>query len=256
MDLIVHFGLGDGILCNSIIRYYYKTHNKLNLFVSNNNFKHMNYMFRDLKNLNYVSCPTDKSEELKVSFIGNFTIETSNFYSWYKENEENGLNGLLGQPFLPFPLAYDLKKLTLITNAGYNVLFDKAFYECANLDFEKKWSDFYLERDLDKEKHLYYDILELTDDEDFIFIHDDKTRGYDINKIDTKSKIIRPDNKDFLIFDYLYTIEKAKEVHCMNSSFICLIDTMKLDTGEKFYHRYVRGYNCDPTLKLQWKIID
>ena len=251
MDLMVHFGLGDQILCNAMIRNYCKTYDNLNLFVAKHNEKSVKFMFRDVKNLNYIVWSHDRS----VSFDGFFTKESSDFFEWYTNNIESGLDGLLNMPFHPFPGAYDFnRRIILITNTKFP--FDASFYENAKLDFEKKWTDFYLERDLDTEKKLYYDILGLKDDDEFIFVHDDHSRGYHITKLDNNLKIIRPDNKDYLIFDYLYVMEKAKEVHVMNSSIMGLIDTMQLRQDNLFYHRYVRGSGADISTKLNWKIIN
>jgi len=251
MDLLLHNGLGDFIICNSLIRIFCKQYDHINVFVVDHNFNSVNFMFRDIKNLNYIVWGHDKS----VKFIGNITEENSDFYKWYINNISRGLHGLLNDEGVG---SYNINDKKIIKITNQSLPFDQSFYQCVNIDFEKRWTDFYFERNLEEEKNVFYNILGLKDDEEFIFVHDDRSRGFSINesKIESSIKIIRPDNKDFSIFDYLYTIEKAKEVHCMNSSFICLIDTMQLNTGEKYYHRYIRGYNCDPTLKLKWKLID
>jgi len=56
------------------------------------------------------------------------------------------------------------------------------------------------------------------------------------------------------IFDYLYTIEKAKEVHVMNSSFMNLIDCIQLRQKGLFYHEYSRP-DTNTVLKLPWRIL-
>ena len=54
-------------------------------------------------------------------------------------------------------------------------------------------------------------------------------------------KRISPDTHMF--FDWIYVIENAKEIHCMDSSYLCLIDCLNLNKDiELFNHRYIRGY--------------
>ena len=49
-----HLGLGDHIICNSIIRYYSKLYDKIFLFVKECNQKNVSFMFRDLNNVEYI----------------------------------------------------------------------------------------------------------------------------------------------------------------------------------------------------------
>jgi len=70
---------------------------------------------------------------------------------------------------------------------------------------------------------------------------------------------IRPiEFKNVGIFDFLMAIEKAKEVHVMNSSFSSLIDSMMLKTNKLFLHEYARtdmGDNPNHKMKLDWNIL-
>ena len=83
---------------------------------------------------------------------------------------------------------------------------------------------------------------------DYIFVHDDHERNRFINVetdmfvykphsklIDKKSEFFQCDNSN--IFSYIWIIENAKEVHCMNSSFNWMIELMKLgDKKTNFFH--------------------
>ena len=76
--------------------------------------------------------------------------------------------------------------------------------------------------------------------EDYIFLHEDVNRNYIIDRnyiINKDLRIISPiegltDN----IFDYCYLLENAKEVHCIDSSFRLLADSINLKTLDLFYH--------------------
>lgn len=116
--------------------------------------------------------------------------------------------------------------------------FELQFYKMANTPIEYKHEKFFIERDLYKEKQLF-EALEL-ESGNYVFLHDG---GFKIKNdlIDSKLKIVRPNTHGF--FDWMYIIENAKEIHAIDSSFICLIDCMKLNNKIKLYnHRYVRQY--------------
>ena len=107
----------------------------------------------------------------------------------------------------------------------------------------------------------YTDSYYTYDNEEYLFVHDDPERDRHFKEefVDKRIKTIRPiDHKDIGLFDFIYTIENAKEVHVMNSSFSCLIDTMKISTNKLFLHEYARndmGDNPNHKLKLDWTII-
>lgn len=115
--------------------------------------------------------------------------------------------------------------------------FELQFYNMSNIPIDYKWSKFYVKRDMNKEIELF-NSLNLTKN-NYIFLHDG---GYKIKSelINNDYPIIRPDSHG--LFDWMYVIENAKEIHCIDSSFICLVDCM--DTGDipLYNHRYVRNY--------------
>ncbi|HPI82715.1 MAG TPA: hypothetical protein PK122_05805 [Candidatus Paceibacterota bacterium] len=131
--------------------------------------------------------------------------------------------------------------------------FDQLFYEDTKIPFEYKWEKFHYERDLKREREVYYDILGLSDKSEFIFIHEGNYKPIS-KELPKDMSVIKPDNKDVGIFDYLYTIERAYQIHVGNSSFMNLIDCIRLRNDNIFYHEYSRpGINT--VLKLPWKIL-
>jgi hypothetical protein len=111
----------------------------------------------------------------------------------------------------------------------------------AGLDFSVRFDEFYLERDISKEKNVI-ETLNPTG-EKYVFVHDDSSRGFsiDLEKVQTDCKIIMNDTQ-FNVFDYLTLIENAEEVHFMQSSFKELICSFKLDKPILYQHNYVRQY--------------
>jgi hypothetical protein len=165
---------------------------------------------------------------------------------------------------LKFLQQIDRQKILIIGHEDYREMlksnprlrFDKYFYDAAMVPFEEKWNSFYLERNLDKEKQIFHNVFHLTEDDKFIFLHE----GKNIHSIqhNTSYKILNSsDYPEISIFDFLYTIEKATEVHVVNSAFLSLIDILKLRNNNIYYHKYVRPDEYEqPHLKLNWKIIE
>ena len=229
--LVYHnMGLGDHILCNGLIRAWAERKEYILLFVKKNNFNNVSFMFRDNK---------------KIKLIQSNDLDSRYFLKNINLKEEDIRLDCL---------------TTRQTDTYKNDTFDEGMYSLGGLSIQDKWDYFYFERDEEREKNVFYNILKLKDDEDFIFVHEHKERGRHIKKEHLSDlKIINPSNyQDIGIFDFLYTMEKAKEIHLHNSSFLCLVDSIQLRNDNIFFHDYVLD-NPDPwitpKLKLEWKRI-
>lgn len=197
-----HLGLGDHISCHGIVRYHCEKYDRVHLFVKENNYKNVSYMFNDIKNINYL--------------IGD-DIFANNYL------RENNINNV---KYIGFNLLNNSKNLEF------------QFYEIAGLSIDLKWSKFHINRDIEREKEIFN--LHGLEKNNYIFLH---KGDYDIREeyLSKGLKIVEP--KDYGLFDWMYVIENAKEIHCIDSSFICLIDCMNLNDDIKLYnHRYVRDY--------------
>ena len=224
-----HLGMGDMISCNAIVRTYAEQYDKVYVFCKPKYTKNVMYLYRDNDKV-YVMPMDDAQIEqfMKISPNNNYLI--------------------VGHKKLHEELRNDPK-----------ARFDQVFYKMANVPFEDKWSKFYFQRDLEKEKDVFYNKLGLKDGEKFIFVHDDKERPMMVSKLPQGVKVVKPDRQDISIFDFLYTIEQAEEVHCIDSSFFNLIDCLQLRQHGLFFHKYVKialvGEGGTPTTKLPWVVL-
>lgn len=92
---------------------------------------------------------------------------------------------------------------------------------------------------------------------DYNFIHDDAKREFEINSkhINREYFIIRPMTAE-TIFSYSDIICKAKEIHCIDSSFLHLAESLPT-TGKLFYHKYARQGSEDyKYLTKKWEVIE
>lgn len=119
---------------------------------------------------------------------------------------------------------------------GIGSSFDEAFYTGQNIPFDYRFSKFKFLRNYENENKAF-NFINLANEE-YIFVHG----KIDRNKIRKDLKII--DNPvEFGIFDIIKIVENATEVHIMESSIKCLINSFVFDKPSFYYHQYVRGYS-------------
>lgn len=219
-----HLGLGDHIICNAMVREYYKRYGELSIFCKKHNTESVSYMFRDLLNLKILTGDDSfamkylrKIPEKDIIRIGHTGIE------W--ENRTN--------------------------------TFDHTFYKQALLNFDLRWSGFHINRDKNKEAE-FFNRFGLNPGA-YIFIHEDKERAYGINE-----RYLNKDIKRFYvnknvtsnIFDYLQIIDNAAEIHVIESCVQLITDSLpELNIESRLIaHRYARTEE-PPQLKRKWNVI-
>jgi len=198
-----HLGLGDHIICNAIVRHYKKKYDKLYVFCKPHNFENVSYMYRDDINIEVLPIGEDNDVNIYIS----------------KNNLESKV------------VRVGFEYVSRCNHSS----FDECFYTCINLDFSARYNEFFFKRDLEKEIEVFKNLN--PHDEPYIFIHG----NIDKNKIRKDLKIIE-NPVNYKIFDLIHIIENAQEVHLMESSIKCLVNSIQMTKPKFFYHRYVRGY--------------
>lgn len=230
-----HLGLGDHILCNGLYREVTKKYDTCVIPIRKSNSRAMSHMVGDEKKIRLIALPDEYAFSMVISMR-----------NYLQANGYDVLNlGYFGEEFL----------------TSGDVRFDLNFYNQAGLPFSLRWSSFSFERNLDRENELF-DLLGCANG-DYLFLHEDVSRGYTIDRqqIDSKLRIIQPDptKSQFSFFDYQRVIEGASEIHCIESSFAALIESVG-STSPKFAHRYSRpqasgDYGHEFTYSLDWHIL-
>lgn len=204
-----HLGLGDHIICNGLVRHFKEIYGCVTVFCKPNNYENVKYMYRDDENI--VVMPIGEDSDI-INYI----------------------------------LSNNIREHTIV--AGFNQkgtetakTFDEAFYNTSNIPFDYRFSKFKFVRDLDKEEQVYKELN--PKDEPYIYLHDDKSRGFsiDIKKVRGDIKIIEND-KRFLMFDMLKIVENAEEVHTMATGMKDLINSFNFKYPDFYLHWYVRRY--------------
>lgn len=215
-----HLGLGDHIICNAIVRNYAKNNDLIYLFVKPCNFDSVSFMYRDLNNIK-------------------FLIGDDNFAEKYIK--DNNITNLLKVGF---------EKLQIKRN-----IFDESFYEIANIPFEKRWTDFYLPRDTEKELEVFNGFGVKENEYAFIQIDSKRSISIDMSKIKSGLEIVTSEN-NIKFFDMCYLIENAAEVHSTESAFRPLIEHLNMKTEQLFLHKSSRSsVQLSPTIRKKWFIV-
>lgn len=235
-------GIGDQCICYGILKEFAKHHDRIEVRTD----KTSKYKFKTATRL-YSSIPNVEliDEPYSADDLTNHCIAHTK--AWF-----DAINPWYAEPNLPIPEWYN-----------EDWMFDKQWYFNANVPFNLKWDNFYFERNMEKEKEIFYDILGLKDNEEYTFIHED-VFNKDEDRI-VKREYINPnirlisitDYNNISILDTAYLIENSKEVHVINSSFRTFIDLMNIKHNNLNYHKYTRSNPAEQVaVRLKWNEIE
>jgi hypothetical protein len=84
------------------------------------------------------------------------------------------------------------------------------------MQFDIRFNNFYIERDLDNEMKAFDQLT--SDKKEYIYVHDDSARGFNIDRNKIKSNLPEVVNCfDYNIFQMRKVLENAKEIHTMQT---------------------------------------
>lgn len=218
MAIAPHRGMGDLIICNALFRHFTR-HNSVVVPVKQAYFDSATFMLRDVPSALVVQARTNAEA-----------------YSIVNTFRASGPVLFLG-------------------NRGTNYRreeFDRCFYEQAGLAFETRWTGFRLVRDPS---------IELTaPTRPHAFVHEDPSRGFAIDRsracFSGLPECTAVAGVTGNIFAWLPCILSASEIHCIDSSFALLIDSLDIDSSVRlFLHRYARPAVTIPTYHLHWEYL-
>jgi len=224
-----HLGLGDHFICNGLVREIIKKNefDTYILFVKNRNYVTIKNMYLDIKNLDF------------------YIVDDNNGDVEIRNMLEHNKNNIVVGYFANF------------WGSNFSKTMDENFYKQANVSHDCRWTSFKINRNLDNEQKLY-DKYNITSE--YIFIHDDDDRKIKTFRKDLQ--IIKPiNNITDNVLDYMKIIENATEIHCIDSSFKSLIESIDVN-GKLFFHQYAsqvyklyKGEWGLPLIKKNWIIL-
>jgi len=205
-----HLGLGDSIICNGMVNYLSKKLEKVFLVVNERYFDQINYLY--LNNSKIELLPVKDHLDKKIldfSKQKNLKILKVGF-----ENRKKG----------PF-------NLQLYKQLGLN-------YKISFQNFQFPLDD-HKSNELKKHLFKYYKIQD-----DFILVHSETDHyNFDLEIKSQHGAIHVEKNSDLFnnIFLYSHLIQEAKEIHCVDSSFIHFVE--RVNTNSILYYHKNRKSN-------------
>lgn len=229
-----HQGLGDHILCNGLYRQISAKNKRVFISVKSAYYIELSNMLSDCKNITLIKIPNYKSWKstrilkLFARIIGVRVV---------------GL-GSYGADFFP-----------------KGVRFDNNFYNQAEVEFKERWESFHVPRNYQKEEAIY-NLLGCKKGR-YVFLHEDIDRNFiiDRNLLPQNIRVVSPlpPNHGFNLVDYRLVIERAFEIHVIESSFAAFIESIPTN-NTLIAHRYSRPHALNDfrhefTYTKKWKII-
>jgi len=225
MDTIAihhHLGLGDHFLCNGLVRYLKETHKaKTILPAKSRNYETVKAMYADDPEIIILEYDNDLADNL-------FTQSNE----WKRADKQFKI----GHERTVYPY------------------WDISFYDCANIPFSTRWTHFKVNRINSNEQNLFN---KLDIQEPFILVHRNSSIGEFELDINTQYRTIEVTSLTENLLDWYKIIELAKEIHCIDSSFLHFAQSIK-DKG--FFHDIRRKRRIDisppPQLNPTWTTIN
>ena len=216
-----HLGLGDSVVCNGMANYLTKHYSKI-----------------------YIPSPSPYYKMIKHLYKNNSKIEIFEISNGNRDN---------------FIYNFSFEKKLQILKVGFEKVgkkhFNKAFYRQLNLPYSYSFKYFSLPED-SRSIELSYDLINRSkiDKNNYSLIHKEShDNNLQLKLMNNQNRIFVTKNTDKFknIFLYNDLIKNAKEIHCINSSFLHLVE--RVDTSAKLFFHNIRGGRV--FLKNNWKII-
>ena len=213
-DLFVyhHLGLGDMIHCNGMIRYLLDRLNadrNVNVFCKARNLGMTQWMYRDEPRIHLLPIAEGERESPFV---------------------QRTLKNHRSRNFL----SVGHRALKSLERAYPRAFYDELFYRQVGLPYSIRYDWCYWQRDLAEEERVYQ---KLAPETPYVFVHDDASRGFSIDTSTIGMAIVRNDITES-IFHMGLLLERAAEVHCMESSIRCMLESLDLSHCKLFYHNF------------------
>lgn len=244
-----HTGLGDSFICNGIVHIYAENFcNTLHLPCEQRYYETINCLYQDFDNI--IVHPFNENWAILEQEVKNFSQE--NKYPLIRIGFENLFHSNLHR--------VNCEKERFAIN------FDRQFYEQANVLYKDRYEKFILPKKIINEDKLYDELTE--GEKDYILVHKSSSLNesypidiFSYNKYKDIKVIEILKSQTSNLLDYVKLIKNAKEIHCVPSSFHCLVDSISRRINAGLYYHNIRlntliQVNCCTTGKNRWNVID
>lgn len=237
-----HLGLGDFINCNGLIRTLSKKieiNDNLYLFTPSRFEKLISFMYRDEPKIKTVSLVINEKK------IKGKTIRKKDISKSLEEEKtmEKFLLSLSDQNYEFIKIGYDFywptSNLNLDKDKPWTA--DMIFYKQMNIPYKFRYTKCYWQRDKVAEEKVFNTLVK-DKSKPYAFIHDEPKRGFIIKEENILSnlQIVRNSSKEN-IFNFALILERASEIHVMESSIRCMLETLDTSRAQHYLYRFTNG---------------
>ena len=254
-DLVFHHhtSLGDNFICNGIVHTYAEQLcERLHIPCHHKYLETIECLYQDFDNI--IICP----------FNDDWATLEQEMFPWAQEK---------GWPVtrIGFEKVY-YRRLQRLNSPPefFAVNFDRQFYEQAGILFKDRYEKFTLPKQIPEVDEVYDNLT--GGEKDYIIVHKNSSAegDYPVDLWNWRRNQIGsiPDIKIIQIqmgqttnmLSYMKLIENAKEIHCVNSSFFCLVDSVAKNLKPKLFYHDIRMNNITQTNceanGNRWTVVD
>ena len=228
--ILQHFGLGDFLSCKGLLKYFIEKEkfdiSELNLFVPEKHYENVRFLYENLKNVNLIKISDEKSA---LKYFKNKKKINSNL-KLIKIGHSNFLETIKSK----------LKDTEFTT--------DMVFYKQFDVPYKFRFEYGMWKRNLKEEERVFQKLN--PQKKKYIFVHDDPSRNLiikekDLNLSDKNILIIKNDISES-IFNLGLILERAEQIHVMESSIRNLIECLNIDNKFLFLHSFRKNLSKGP----------
>ncbi len=218
-----HLGLGDHLICNGLVNQISNNLRTIYLPVKTHYYEMIKFLYKE-------------NDKIKLFQVSNNNSE-NDVLQYAKVNNKKILR-----------IGFELVK---------NNPFNTFFYKQIGLPYDYSFTYFHIPNAVKEEKKLMNHLLKFynIDNSEFAIVHNESHEGtYNLKNIKTSNVIYMTKESDLFNNMLLYRelIINAKEIHCINSSFLHLVDRIK--TNANLYYHDIRHSKF--SLGEKWNVIN
>jgi len=216
--------MGDHIICNGLVRSLLSRWGRVEVFAKEANHPRVSKMFSDCPRIGVIPVPNFDLGGEYISYVNDFARRLSHPNKFLRIGHDNVYHN----------------------NKGKN--FDEVFYADAGVSFDRRWSAFHFPRNHEEERKVQQRLNPTG--EPYIFVHDDPSRGFEFSPQNPLGLKIIKNDPTINMFDMAGFLENAKEIHCMESSFRCLIEGLPEVKCPLYFYPKVRINTSLPAVSI------
>jgi hypothetical protein len=234
-------GLGDHISSNGLIRTLIRKHklDEIYVLVWTHYSNQVAYMFRDDPRIQICSIDNGAEHAQARTFVESIK-PTHLFWIGHTVTERYPIHDLVNGNMLFVQRSFEQLRADY-HDKEYDC--HQLYYAAVDVPFKHRFDDFYIGRNLSEEERIFNKLN--PNHEEYIFVHDDAARGFKMpdnvlqHFAGSSVKVIRNDVTENLL-DFSLVVQNAKQVHTMESSFRCFVETVPTEETSFFLHHYIR----------------